>query len=118
METVVVAFAHRFPPNGEGHVLARVTYGAITALGVAISVLLLPTFLFSREACQCDPPILSSSFVVLTAVSTLLLWTIDVGGRLGRRRALVRILGFTGLAGTLVFGLWRASSDAVSILTA
>jgi len=82
-----------------------------------IALLGMPPLLFS-PSCDCDAPIIASLFVVVTAVGTLALWAAEIGGRSDRSLTIARILGLSGLAGTSVFGLWRAGSDAVAILTA
>ena len=105
------------PPWDELHAAARVVYGAITGLGVVIALLGMPALLFS-PSCECEAPIIASLFVVVTAAGTLTLWATAIGGRSDRSLSTARILGLSGLTGTLVFGLWRAGSDAIAILTA
>ena len=82
-----------------------------------IALLGVPPLLFS-PACDCEAPILASVSVVITAIGTLVLWGSDIGRGSDRVLSTARILGMCGLAGTLIFGLWRAGSDAVTILTA
>lgn len=117
MNLMVGVLDRRLPPGDEHHRAARVVYGAITGLGVAITLLGMPPLLFS-PSCDCDTPIIAPLFVVVTAVGTLALWASEIGGRSDRSLSIARLLGLSGLAGTLVFGLWRAGSDAVAILTA
>ena len=117
MDLMVGVLGRRLPAGDEHHMGARVAYGAITGLGVMIALLGMPPLLFS-PSCDCDAPIIASLFVVVTAVGTLALWAAEIGGRSDRSLSIARILGLSGLAGTLVFGLWRAGSDAAAILTA
>ena len=117
MNLVVGVVDHRLPPWDEHHRVARVVYGTIMGVGVAITLLGMPSLLFS-PSCDCDAPIFASLFVVITAVGTLMLWAAEIGGRSDRSLSIARTLGLSGVAGTLVFGLWRAGSDAVAILTA
>ena len=101
MDATVRFFDRRFPPMDDQHRTARAIYGAITALGVAFGLLLVPTFFFSRSACDCDPPIVASSFVVVTAVGTLVLWGNDRNGfgALTLHRSGPRLLGAGGHPG-------------------
>lgn len=117
MDLMVGVLDRRLPAGDEHHKGARVAFGAITGLGVMIALLGMPPLLFS-PSCDCDAPIIASLFVVVTAVGTVALWAAEIGGRSDRSLTIARILGLSGLAGTLVFGLWRAGSDAVAILSA
>lgn len=117
MELMFRVMDRRLPPTNDEHPSARVVYGMVTGLGVVLALLAVPGLLFSPN-CECDAPILASVFVVVTAVATLTLWATTIGDDSQRKLSIARVLGVTGLAGTLVFGLWRAVSDAISILTA
>lgn len=118
MEPVVRFLDRRLPPGGGAHRGASRSYALIAGIGVVLALLMVPTFLFARGSCHCDPPYLASLSVVVTAAGTLVLWSWAVSGRSDGRRKLARFIGFAGLAGTLLFGLWRAGSDIVEILTA
>jgi hypothetical protein len=118
MEGLFRILDRRLPATDGHHRKAHVVYGVITGLGVAVMSLTIPALLFARANCDCDPPIIASSFVVMAAVGTLVSWASDIGARSDRSFAIARILGMSGLAGACLFGLWRAGSDAISILTA
>jgi hypothetical protein len=118
MEAMFTMLDRRLPPGDAHHRKARSLYGAFTGLGMVIGALMITPLLFSRDSCQCDPPIIASVFVVIAAAGTLVLWASDLGGRSDRSFTVARILGMLGLVGTCVFGLWRAGSDAIAILTA
>ncbi len=117
MDLMVGVVDRRLPPSDESHGGARVAYGAITGVGVAIALLGMPSLLFS-PSCDCDAPIVASLFVVMTAVGTLTLWAAQIGDWPNRSLTIARVVGLCGVAGTLMFGLWRAGSDAAAILTA
>ena len=118
MEAVFTRLDRRLPPGDAHHRKARIVYGAITGLGVAIAVLMLGQQLFTRGPCQCDPPILASVFVLVAGTGTLVSWASALGERSDRSFAAARLLGMSGLVGTCVFGLWRAGSDAIAVLSA
>ncbi len=107
----------RLPPADKNHSSARLLYGVLTVFGLVAGGFVMPVFLFNRDVCDCDPPILASSFVVVAAVGTLLWWTTGIWSRLDRARTAALILGFVGLAGATLFGLIRALSDAVEVIT-
>lgn len=93
---------------------ARWAYTFLALNGASAGGLLAPFFLFSRQACDCDPPMVSSALVVITAVGTLVWWwnAIKPNGR----SASAMLLGFLGLAGATAFGLTRALADAIKII--
>ncbi len=107
----------RLPPAGKNHYPARLLYAILTVVGLVVGGFLMPFVLFNRDTCGCDPPILASSFVVIAAVGTLLWWTTGIWSRLDRVKTAALILGFVGLAGATLFGLLRALSDAVEVIT-
>jgi hypothetical protein len=111
-------FDRRFPTVDDGDRRFRKAYVFVSALGAFLSLLAMPQFLFSSSSCDCDPPIAASIFVVVTGIGTLTLWAAWLGGGDRRTWSVARALGFTGLVGTCLFGLWRAASDAVEIITA
>ena len=89
---------------------------AIAAVGLLLIVALFPV-LFTREACDCDPPLAASWSIVVMGVGTVLWWTSAlIAGTAKRIRAAAGVLGYAGLAGIVVFGLIRAVSDAVEII--
>jgi hypothetical protein len=93
---------------------ARWVYPFLALTGVGLGGMLAPFFLFSREACDCDPPIVSSSLVVIAAVGTLVWWWHAIKPNGSSTSSM--LLGFLGLAGATLFGLTRALSDAIKIL--
>jgi hypothetical protein len=111
-------FNRRFPPADDDHRGTRRAYVFVSVLGAFLALLALPQLLFSRASCDCDPPIGASIFVVVTGIGTLVLWAAWVGRGTQRTVSIAHAIGFTGLVGTCVFGLWRAASDALEILNA
>ena len=73
--------------------------------------------LFTEASCDCDPPILASTSVVIAGFGTLLWWVMGIRPQWSRMSVLARVLGFAGLSGAVVFGLTRAISDAVEVIT-
>ncbi len=107
----------RLPPADKNHSSARLLYTVLTVFGLVAGGFVMSVGLFNRDVCDCDPPILASSFVVVAAVGTLLWWATGIWSRLDRARTAALILGFVGLAGATLFGLIRALSDAVEVIT-
>jgi hypothetical protein len=99
-------------PAGEGG--ARWAYALLALAGVGAGGLATPFLLFNREACDCDPPIIASTFVVIAAVGTAISWWNTV--HRSRLWTVTVVFGLTGVTGAAVFGLIRAVSDAVEIL--
>ena len=77
MEAMFRVLDRRLPPGDAHHRKARVLYGAITGLGVAIGSLMLPQLLFSRGSCQCAPRS-SPPCRCIVAAGTLVLWASDL----------------------------------------
>lgn len=99
-------------PASEGS--ARWAYTLLALAGVGAGGLATPFLLFNREACDCDPPIVASTFVVIAAVGTAISWWNTV--HRSRLWTVTVVFGLTGVTGAAVFGLIRAISDAVEIL--
>ncbi len=106
----------RLPPGDENHRRALLIYAVLTVLGLIASASAV-RLLFTREVCECDPPILAAAFVVVAAAGTLLWWATGIWFRLKRFSTAAQILGFAGLAGATLFGLIRAFSDAIEVIT-
>ena len=100
-------------PAAEGSV--RWTYAFLAVLGAGVGGRTASFLLFSRQACDCDPPVLASAFVVVAALGTLLSWWHTL--RPNRFLTAATTLGFAGLAGALVFGLIRALTDAINVIS-
>jgi hypothetical protein len=94
---------------------ARWVYAFLALVGAGLGAVTAPFLLFSRQACDCDPPIVSSVFVVVAAAGTLVWWWHAL--RPNRFSMAGMLLGFVGLAGATVFGLTRALSDAIEIIS-
>jgi hypothetical protein len=116
MDVIVGVFDRGLPPWNEHHAGARAVYGAITGLGVVITLLAIPMLLFF-PTCDCEAPVFASVFVVVTAIGTLTFWGSSIGSGSDRVVSRAQILGYAGVAGTAIFGLWRAVSDAIAILS-
>lgn len=113
MEWMFGILDRRLPGVDEG--TGRRIYAFLALVGAGLAAVAAPFLLFSRQACDCDPPIVSSVFVVLAAAGTLLWWWHTL--RPKRSATAGRLLGFVGLAGATVFGLIRALSAAIEIIT-
>ncbi len=113
MEWMFGILDRRLP--GIDDVTGRWVYAFLALVGAGLAGLAAPFLLFSRQACDCDPPIISSVFVVIAAAGTLLWWWHAL--RPNRSSMAGMLLGFVGLAGATVFGLIRALSDAIEIIT-
>ncbi|MDF1597813.1 MAG: hypothetical protein P1T08_17170 [Acidimicrobiia bacterium] len=100
-------------PTAEGS--ARWAYALLSVLGAGLAGLTAPFLLFSRQACDCDPPVIASAFVVVTAVGTVLYWWQAI--RPNRLSTAVTTLGFAGVIGATIFGLIRAVSDAIEVIS-
>lgn len=94
--------------------VGRWVYALVAIVGAAAGGLTAPFLLFSRQACDCDPPVVASVFVVVAGLGTLLYWWHSV--RPSRFLTAATTLGFTGVAGATVFGLIRALTDAISVI--
>ncbi len=102
----------RMPPADRKAV--RVAYPVLASLGLSVAVLIVPFALFSDQACDCDPPLIASSFVVVAAVGTAVRWWNGLHER--RYLPIARMLGLIGLGGAYVFGLIRAITDAIEVI--
>ncbi len=87
------------------------------ALMGTMFVLLAAVTLFTRESCNCDPPMGVAWSMLVAAIATIALWVsvliASSPRRLGRASTVV---GYLGTAGVLIFGLIRALSDAAEII--
>jgi len=92
-------------------------YGVIAVLGVALGALLLVQAMFTPSTCDCDPPLVASIFVVVTAAGTLG-WTASAFSPSALLPRISRLLGLVGLVGAPTAGLVRAIGDAAEILRA
>jgi hypothetical protein len=115
MDAVVRRLDRRLPAAELAAIGWRLGWGAIAVIGLVLGGTLLPVALFTSSFCDCDPPFAAASFVAVTAVGTVSSWF--VGGSGARIRDVVRAIGYAGLAGTTVFGLARALSDAAEIIS-
>jgi hypothetical protein len=71
--------------------------------------------MFTRNTCDCDPPVAASLFVVVTAMGTLG-WIASAFFPSARLRSASRVVGLTGLVGVSAAGLVRAIGDAAAII--
>jgi hypothetical protein len=94
---------------------ADVSLGDLVGAAVVLAVLVVVQF--TRLGCECDPPIIASTFVAIAAAGTVLWWVVGIRSRTGRASSIAQTLGFGGVAGALLFGLIRAVSDAVEVIT-
>jgi hypothetical protein len=108
----------RLPNRAEGWRVVGVPYAAISAVGILV-VSGLPFALFVGDsACSCGPPVIASWSVAVAALSTLVWWMIALSPHPPRwLRVGTAVVGYGGTLAVLVFGLARAITDAVEIMT-
>jgi hypothetical protein len=94
---------------------ARWAYAFLAVLGAGAGGLTTPFLLFNRQACDCDPPLVAATFVIVAAVGTALSWWNIVHP--SRLWTVAVAFGLTGVTGAAVFGLIRALSDALEIIS-
>ncbi|MDH5371440.1 MAG: hypothetical protein OEX97_00685 [Acidimicrobiia bacterium] len=111
MEWMFGILARRLPA-ADGS--ARWAYAFLAVVGAGAGALTTPFLLFNRSACDCDPPIVASGFVIVAAVGTLMWWWNTVHPN--RLRIVAVALGMSGVTGAIVFGLLRALTDAIEII--
>ena len=110
----------RMPGARDGSGSVNAPYIALSLVGLLAFVVVLPAFFsgVSNESfCQCDAPIAASLSMVLAGVGTLMWWATALFSVMPSwSRIISAILGYTGVAGVLIFGLSRAISDAIEII--
>lgn len=99
-------------PDGSG-ARAGGIYLMFGLVSVPLSSAMLST-LFDRDACGCEPPWIAMASVVVMAIATAGTW---VSAMRGTQWRWARVAGLLGLGGALVFGIARAASDAIAIVT-
>jgi hypothetical protein len=92
---------------------STVAYSVVALMGLPFAVAF-PSLLFDSGS---DTPLAVSVSVMFVAVATLALWVIRVWDIADSVNRVVRWIGYGGYAGTLVFGLTQAASDAMDIVT-
>ena len=105
------------PDGDDGWSEVGVIYVILVLVGL-LAAALVPFALFNPDVCGCEPPLAASWSFVITAIGTLL-WWVSVLVRAAPRwvNKVSAVLGYSGLAGVLVFGLARALSDAAEIMS-
>jgi hypothetical protein len=107
----------RLPGPEPAHDPARFLYGSLVGFGLLLTTGTVPMMLFGSNICDCDPPIVTSSFVSLTAVATLVWWlTALLKSPSPRMHRFAQVLGYVGVGGVLISGLIRATTDIAEIL--
>lgn len=105
----------RLPEASPPHPVASIVYAVFTVLGIVAGTALLGQAMFTRNTCDCDPPVAASLFVVVTAMGTLG-WIASAFFPSARLRSASRVVGLTGLVGASAAGLVRAIGDAAAII--
>lgn len=106
----------RLPGTDGARGVAR-TYIVIAAVAFVLVLNLALSALFGSNVCGCEPPVVAGLFVVLGVIGTLFFWVSGMSARFAKMESAARILGFLGLAGATAFGLARAISDAVTVIS-
>jgi hypothetical protein len=104
----------RVPPADQAGIGWKIGFGLVTLQGLPVAFGLLPLTLFTTESCSCDPPLVASIFVLVAALATIL-WLLS--GWVASAARPATLLGYLGLSGALIFGLIRAISDSIEIIT-
>lgn len=112
-----VRFLDRRFPGVEGDTAtSNGLYVALAVTGLLAVGAIVP-ILFTDGFCDCDPPLVASWSVVVAGLGTLIWWATSLMTSLpSSARHVGAFLGFSGLAGSLVFGLFRAITDAIEII--
>ena len=105
----------RLPEASPPHPVASIVYAVFTVLGLVAGTALLAQAMFTRNTCDCDPPVAASLFVGVTAMGTLG-WIASAFFPSARLRSASRVVGLTGLVGASAAGLVRAVGDAAAII--
>jgi hypothetical protein len=105
----------RLPEASSPHQVASIVYAVFTVLGLVAGTALLAQAMFTRNTCDCDPPVAASLFVVVTAMGTLG-WIASAFIPSARLHSASRVVGLTGLVGASAAGLVRAIGDAGAII--
>lgn len=117
VDRLFIVLGHAIPQAGGYGRRVDGLFFAITALGIAIGLSILP-ILFTEAFCDCAPPLAASWSMIVMGIGTILWWTsaLVAGAATRLLRSAAGGLGYTGLVGVLVFGLSRAVSDAAEII--
>jgi hypothetical protein len=116
IEWMFARLAGRLPPNDERADRARFFYVLITGFGLVVGVPLTAMLLFTREGCDCTPPVLASAFVAVAAAGTVASWASGIKPDRQRIARAAPMMGYTGLAGAALFGLMRGISDVLDVI--
>ena len=106
----------RLPRTDGARGLAR-TYIVIAVVAFVFVLDGALSALFGNNVCGCDPPLVAGLFVLLVVLGTLLFWASGISARFEKMESVARIMGYLGLVGATAFGLVRAVSDAVTVIT-
>lgn len=110
----------RLPHPSDSSSTVRISYIVLSLVGLMAFVAVLPAF-FSQASndsfCQCDAPIAASLSMVLAGIGTIMWWaTALVSPTPVLLRRIAPTLGYVGVVGVLLFGLFRAITDAIEII--
>jgi hypothetical protein len=93
-------------------------YMVLALVGAPASIAVLPEFFSETAFCSCQPPILASVAMLLSGLGTRMWWATALFSAMpSGSRIVSAVLGYTGVAGVLLFGLFRAIPDAIEIIT-
>lgn len=106
----------RMPGSAENWGGIAPVYISFTVLGVLALIPFVASF-GTDSICDCEPPVLASVSVVVSAIGTAVWWASALLTDLPRwSRTVAAVFGYSGLAGAFMFGLGRAISDAIEII--
>jgi hypothetical protein len=108
----------RLPPVDDNVAGVAAPYIMLSLVGVLLFILVLPGFFSGGRFCDCDPPVAASLAMVLAGIGTLLWWATALFTAMPAwSRRVAGFVGYAGLIGVLLFGLVRAISDAIEIIS-
>ncbi|KAA3641469.1 MAG: hypothetical protein DWP92_01115 [Armatimonadetes bacterium] len=95
-----------------------IAFTTVAALGVALGVPLLVAAMGGGESvCGCESPVWAYRSLLVVVASTIVVWVAAIVRLPSWSLKLATMTGYVGTAGVFVFGLMRAISDAVTIIT-
>ena len=95
-----------------------IAFSVVAAVGVVLGVPLLVASMGGGESvCDCESPVWAYRSLLVVVGSTVVVWVGTIVRFPSWSMNAATVTGFVGTAGVFVFGLMRAISDAVAIIT-
>lgn len=107
-----------FQSEDEGITSAGIAYAILAVLGAVVALPLLVSVLLGGDGvCGCEAPVWASRSFFIVALSTVGIWIAAIVKVPAWIKQVATVTGFVGTGGVFVFGLTRAISDAVDIIS-